>query len=76
MLNPTKNLPDHDPLDLLSTQQICERLSIAPRTLQTWRQSGRFPAPDLAVGKTLRWRRASLERWLDEEREARRPNHP
>ena len=57
---------DRDDLDLLAAAEICDRFGIARRTLQTWRQIGKFPSPDLAIGKTIRWRRSTVENWLTE----------
>lgn len=72
MLTQEKKLAvQRDPLDLMSAVEICECLSIAQRTLQTWRQLGQFPPPDLKQGKTLRWRRATIEDWLENQRGSR-----
>ena len=65
-----------DNLDMLTSADICDRLKIRPRTLQTWRQKGQFPEPDLVLGKTIRWLRTTVETWLEENRSQRRGASP
>lgn len=61
----------HQPLPpLLGPAEIAGCLGIAKRTLQTWIALGRFPGADLRVGKTRRWRRQTLERWLNSQNAA------
>lgn len=48
---------------------LCERdaaayLQISPRTLQSWRVSGKGPAY-LKLGSSVRYNREALTRWLD-----------
>lgn len=43
--------------DVLATFAICER------TLWRWISAGMFPAPDLRVGKVVRWRQGTLDAW-------------
>ena len=36
------------------------------RTLSRWIGAGRFPPPDLRIGKSLRWRRSTILAWVAE----------
>lgn len=58
--------------ELLTMTEVCEWIKTSERTLQTWRQRGLFPEPDVNVGKTIRWRRSTVLRWLDEQAAAPR----
>jgi len=40
-------------------------LGVGRRTLHTWRAAGHLPEPDFKIGQTLRWRRKTIERWID-----------
>lgn len=50
---------------LVSPEAFAAFLSIGRRTFQTWRAVGKLPPPDLALGKTIRWRRATIDAWLE-----------
>ncbi len=56
---------------MMSLNDLAEWLGVAKRTLQTWRSAGTLPEPDLAVGKTVRWRLGTIETWMAERRAAR-----
>ena len=49
----------------LSQRQIAELLGASVRTIQTWRSAGKMPPPDVRVGGVLRWRRETVELWLE-----------
>lgn len=49
---------------LLSMRDICDVVGCSMRTLGAWRASGFLPDPDLEHGKTLRWRRQTIEDWI------------
>jgi predicted DNA-binding transcriptional regulator AlpA len=67
--------PEAAPLAALLTAEDFRRiLSIGRRTFQTWRAAGRLPAPDLEIGKVLRWRPETVEAWLAEA--ARKTGNP
>ena len=51
---------------LLSPKEFARLLGIGRRTFQTWRASDKLPAPDLHVGKIIRWRPETVQRWLDD----------
>ncbi len=53
---------------MLTARDVARLLAIGRRTLQTWRACGRFPPPDFSVGKVRRWRRASIERFIEQHR--------
>jgi predicted DNA-binding transcriptional regulator AlpA len=50
---------------LLSPTGVAELLGCNPRTLRRWRQQRGFPRP-ISMGRSGRWRRAEIERWLEE----------
>lgn len=51
---------------LLSTAQVTRLLGIGRQTLSRWVRDGEFPAPAIGggSGRTKRWRREDIERWL------------
>lgn len=53
-----------EPQSMLSLDDVAQLLGIAKRTLHTWRASGELPKPDLKIGKTVRWRRTTIENWI------------
>lgn len=62
---------------LLTKQDLCRAIGCGMRTLAEYRATGRFPSPDLHVGKMPRWRTATLDAWIEkqaaaEKRDARR----
>ncbi len=64
----TADVPDVRRLDVRAIQR---RFVIGPRALYKWINEGRFPPPDLVVGKNRRrlWNVATVEAWEREERE-------
>ncbi len=52
--------------DLLTRAQAAEYLSIQPQTLSVWASTGRHNLPLIKVGRSVRYRRADLDRWLAE----------
>jgi excisionase family DNA binding protein len=57
--------------DLLTQQQLAEELQVSVRTLERWRREGTGP-PWVRVGRSPRYRRQDIDRWL----EATRRNSP
>lgn len=49
---------------MLSLKDVAQLLGIAKRTVHTWRASGELPKPDLKIGKTVRWRRSTIDKWI------------
>ena len=52
-------------LDLLSIADVETKTGISRRTLWRWISSGRFPQPDLAVGRIRRWKHETVEEWIE-----------
>jgi excisionase family DNA binding protein len=53
-----------DPLALLTTRQVSELLDVAEITLRIWRLKGCSPR-FVKLGRSVRYRRADIEAWLD-----------
>lgn len=49
---------------LLTRQKAAELLGIKPQTLGIWHSTGRYEIPVVHVGRSVRYRRSDLERWL------------
>jgi predicted DNA-binding transcriptional regulator AlpA len=45
--------------------ELARALGISRRTLERERSAGRFPPPDLTIGKAPLWRPETIARWLD-----------
>ena len=56
----TRNSPE-----LLTSQQVAERLSVSVRTLWRLVASGKFPQPIRYNRKLVRWKAADLNRYID-----------
>lgn len=54
-------LPDDPPLD---TRAAAEYLGLRPSTLEIWRSTGRYDLPFEKIGRSVRYRRSSLDRFL------------
>jgi excisionase family DNA binding protein len=63
------------PLDrLLSAQEVAEYLNVPISTLYSWRYHGNGP-PGLRVGKHLRYRRADIQAWVQDQIKDGRGRH-
>jgi excisionase family DNA binding protein len=51
---------------LLTEQQAAEVLGVKPTTLQVWRCNGRYALPYVKVGRLVRYRRSSVEQFLQQ----------
>lgn len=49
----------------LTTTEAAELLCISPKTLNTWRSTGRYAIPHLKIGSKVRYRKSDLIAWLD-----------
>ncbi len=49
---------------MLTMTDIAEHVGVTKRAIQAWRADGALPPPDFVMGKVIRWRRATIERWL------------
>lgn len=52
--------------DVLTPQELSELLKVPVSTLHRWSSQGTGPRP-ARVGKHLRWIRAEVDRWLEEQ---------
>lgn len=50
--------------DLMTPDQAASLLGISPRTLATWRSTGRYSVPYIKVGSKVRYPRKNLIDWL------------
>jgi predicted DNA-binding transcriptional regulator AlpA len=46
--------------------EIAESLGVSRRTIERERSAGRFPKPDLRIGRAPLWTRETLTRWIAE----------
>ncbi len=46
---------------------IARALGISRRALERERSAGRFPPPDLHIGKAPLWRPSTLSAWIDDQ---------
>ena len=56
--------------ELLTIEEVAERLRVKVLTIRWLRQEGRFP-PAIKVGRRLVWDAADLEAWLEAQRESK-----
>ena len=52
--------------------ELAQALGISRRTLERERSAGRFPAPDLHIGKAPLWRPGTVQAWI--EAQSRKPS--
>jgi excisionase family DNA binding protein len=52
------------PGDLLSRTEAASLLALKPQTLALWASTGRYHLPYIRVGRSVRYRRSDLERFL------------
>ena len=52
--------------NFLTQRELSQVLGVSERTIQWWRQHGRFPQPDY-VGRTPVYLRSVLDAWFDDE---------
>lgn len=62
--------PKHSPGDLLTIQELAERLTVSVGCIRAWRLRGDGP-PAIRVGTALRWDPREVDEWLDSRRESR-----
>ena len=58
-------MPTAPKLELLTTEAAAELLGLKRQTLDTWRCLGRYNLPYVRLGRTIRYRRADLERFVE-----------
>lgn len=54
--------------ELLTIEEVADRLRVKVLTVRWLRQEGRFP-PAIKIGRRLVWDSADLERWIEAQRE-------
>lgn len=50
---------------LLTTAELASFLGCSRRTIEKLKARGDLPAPDVLVGRMPRWRRETIEEWID-----------
>lgn len=45
--------------------EVARRLGISRRTIERLRSAGRFPKPDLTIGKMPLWRPETIHAWIE-----------
>ena len=66
------SMSTNDSDQLLTVEQLAEKLQIPKTTLYAWRYRGTGPL-GIAVGRHLRFRRGDVEKWLEAESRKDRP---
>ena len=56
-------------IDLLTTEEVAERLRVSVLTVRWLRQEGRF-VPAIKVGRRLVWDARDVVAWLESQRES------
>ena len=54
-----------DQPSLLTREQAAEYLGVKAQTRACWASAKRYGLPFVRVGRSVRYRRADLDRWLD-----------
>ena len=49
---------------MLSVDGVTNVLSISRRSFERLRSAGKFPQPDLHIGKMPRWRAETVRKWI------------
>jgi predicted DNA-binding transcriptional regulator AlpA len=49
---------------MLDMKGIARHLGVQYRTVQNWRADGTLPAPDFCTGRVVRWRLATVARFI------------
>lgn len=50
---------------LLRAATVRKVLDVPERTFRRWIACGRFPRPDKCVGRSMRWRKSTVEAWME-----------
>lgn len=51
------------PEPMLTVGQVADRLGVSAMTVRRWSNDGRFPAPDVRIGR-FRWLASTVENWI------------
>lgn len=60
-----------EPSLLVGPGEVCRMLSISQTTLYRMGMSGQLPKPIKMIGRVKRWRRADIERWIENRKDKR-----
>ena len=52
---------------LLSVRTVKSLLDCSDRTLRRWISAGKFPRPDVRIGRSLRWRSSTITGFIQGE---------
>ena len=52
---------------LMSVRSVIIALDCGDRTLRRWIGAGKFPPPDVRIGRNLRWKATTVKAWIDEQ---------
>jgi predicted DNA-binding transcriptional regulator AlpA len=72
MRRPARNLPPVKPATpppdrlTLRLNEVAQGLGVSRRSLERERAAGRFPPPDLTIGRMPLWRLESVREWVEE----------
>jgi len=69
---PQGSTDQHNPSEIISTEQLSQEWDVPVQTLYAWRYKGTGP-PSCRVGKYVRYRRRDLDAWLEAQVAAGRP---
>jgi excisionase family DNA binding protein len=50
---------------LLTTSDLARLLVCDRRTIERMRSAGKLPKPDIKIGRMPRWKRSTIEAWLE-----------
>lgn len=56
----------------MSARTIRELLDVSDRGLRRWVAGGKFPKADLRIGRSLRWKRSTVSRFVNGANDDRR----
>ena len=62
-----EKLPNTE-IDMIPISEASKMLKIGVRTLWRWSSSGKFPEPDLKIGKVVRWKRTTIAEWINNQK--------
>ena len=62
--------------EMMTRQQAAEYLGVKTQTLAVWRSTGRYSLPLVKVGSKTRYRKADLDRFLQQRTENRGKDDP
>ncbi|CAH8208219.1 hypothetical protein VAE308_940001 [Vibrio aestuarianus] len=51
---------------LLTYRDLCTMFDRNYKTIWAWTKKGIFPAPVKLMGRTVGWKRADVEKWIEE----------